>query len=102
VRLTGVRSNRDAIGARLKLFAGGREQHRVINGGSNFGCLPTEQHFGLAQLESVDALEIWWPSGLTQRFECPPINKTIRITEGQGHWEEHHYTAASRIATATV
>jgi hypothetical protein len=88
VKLHGVNSNRDALGARLKLVAGGREQHRVINGGSNFGCLPAEQHFGLGQLESIDRLEIWWPSGLTQRIENPPLNKSIRVTEGREHWEE--------------
>jgi hypothetical protein len=82
VTLTGTKSNRDAIGARLKLIAGGREQHRVVNGGSNFGCLPTQQHFGLGQLERVDALEIWWPSGETQRLENLPVNTSIRITEG--------------------
>ena len=87
VKLVGVKSNRDAIGARLKLVAGGREQHRVINGGSNFGCLPAEQHFGLAQLESIDALEIWWPSGLTQRVDNPPVNTSIRVVEGQDHYD---------------
>jgi hypothetical protein len=102
VRLIGVRSNRDAIGARLKLIAGGRDQHRVINGGSNFGCLPTEQHFGLGKLENIDALEIWWPSGLTQRFERPPVNQTIRITEGQNYWEEHRDAADTLYPSTAV
>jgi len=44
-------------------------------------------------LENIDALEIWWPSGLTQRFERPPVNQTIRITEGQNYWEEHRDAA---------
>ena len=88
VRVTGVKSNRDALGARLKVVAGGREQYRVINGGSNFGCLPAEQHFGFGQLQSIDSLEIWWPSGLKQHIENPPLNKSIRVTEGQQHWEE--------------
>jgi tetratricopeptide (TPR) repeat protein len=82
VVLQGTKSNRAAIGARLKLVAGGREQHRVINGGSNFGCLPPQQHFGLADLDHVDALEIWWPSGHHQRVENPPINTRITIVEG--------------------
>ncbi len=86
VRLTGVKSNRDAIGTRLKLVAGGREQHRVVNGGSNFGCLPPQQHFGLAQLTSVDALEVWWPSGLRQRFEGLPVNQRVCIVEGESAW----------------
>ena len=87
VRLTGTTSNRDAIGARLKLTAGGREQHRVLNGGSNFGCLPPEQHFGLAGLSGAEALEVWWPGGLRQRFENLPANRRIRITEGRPDWE---------------
>jgi tetratricopeptide (TPR) repeat protein len=87
IRLTGVKSNRDAIGARVSIEAGGRKQYREIGGGTNFGCLPCEQHFGLAQIEEIDALEIRWPSGLKQRFEKPPINTTIRIVEGADRWE---------------
>jgi tetratricopeptide (TPR) repeat protein len=87
VRLAGVESNRSAIGARLSLEAGGRRQYREVGGGSNFGCLPLEQHFGLALIEKIDALQIRWPSGLIQRFTDVPINTTLRFTEGQGAWE---------------
>jgi tetratricopeptide (TPR) repeat protein len=82
VRLTGVRSNRDAVGARLCLRAGGCEQYREVGGGTNFGCLPFQQHFGLAQIEKVDSLEVRWPSGLVQRFEHLPVNRAIRVHEG--------------------
>ncbi|MGH9721605.1 MAG: FG-GAP-like repeat-containing protein [Bryobacteraceae bacterium] len=88
VRLEGTRSNRSAIGARVSIGAGGRTQHRLVSGGSNFGCLPLEQHFGIGAIDRVDWLEIWWPSGLTQRLENPPVNSTIRITEGQEEWQE--------------
>src|SRR5262249_42005230 len=81
VRCVGVRSNRSAIGARLRLDAGGRVQYREVSGGSNFGCLPFEQHFGLADIEAVDSLEIRWPSGLRQRFENLPVNTSIQFTE---------------------
>jgi tetratricopeptide (TPR) repeat protein len=87
VRLRGTKSNRDAIGARITLLAGGGLQMREVNAGSSFGSLPYEQHFGLAKLEKVDALEIRWPSGLRQRFENPPANESIRITEGEARWE---------------
>ncbi len=87
VRLVGTRSNRDAIGARVKLTAGGRDQHRLVGGGSGFGCLPLEQHFGLAGLTEVEALEIWWPSGVKQRIAGLPFNDTVRITEGIQGWE---------------
>ena len=48
IRLVGVMSNRSAIGAKISVQAGGRWQYREVSGGSNFGCLPLEQHFGLA------------------------------------------------------
>jgi len=83
VKLYGTKSNRDAYGARLKLVAGGREQHRVLNGGSNFGCLPLQQHFGLGKLTKAESLEIWWPSGLRQRFENLSANQLVKITEGE-------------------
>ena len=86
VLLQGTKSNRGAVGARLKLTAAGREQYRVINGGSNFGCLPPQQHFGLGELDRVDALEIWWPSGLRERFEDLPANTRVRIVEGTAGW----------------
>jgi tetratricopeptide (TPR) repeat protein len=88
VRLDGTVSNRSAIGARVTLRAGGRSQHRQVSGGSNFGCLPFEQHFGLAEAASVEFLEIRWPGGMVQRFENLPINKTLRFTEGQPSWTD--------------
>jgi len=87
VRLVGTRSNRDAIGARLVLSAGGREQHRWVSGGTGFGCLPYEQHFGLGELDRVDALRVLWPSGLEQTFEQVPIDAAIRVVEGMAELE---------------
>ena len=86
VRLVGATSNRNAIGARLKLEAGGHCQHRAVDGGSGFGCLPFEQHFGLGRLNRIDALEILWPSGMKQRFQDLPVNDTIEFVEGSREW----------------
>ena len=86
IRLVGTRSNRDAIGARIALSASGRTQHRLVSGGSNFGCLPFEQHFGLAKTEVVDQVRIRWPSGLEQVIESTPVNATISLTEGESDW----------------
>jgi len=88
VRLVGTKSNRSAIGARIRLEAGGSSQHRLVSGGSGFGCLPLEQHFGVGKLEKLDLLEIQWPSGMRQRIDNPPINDTIRITEGAVGWRK--------------
>jgi hypothetical protein len=84
VRLEGTTSNRNAIGARLALTSGGREQHLVINGGSQFGCLPFEQHFGLGANQGAERLEVWWPGGSRETFERLPANATIAITQGEG------------------
>ena len=87
VRLAGVKSNRDGIGARVTLLAGDLRQMREVYGGTNFGCLPCEQHFGLGRADKIDAIEIRWSSGLTQRLENPPLNDSIRVTEGKPGWE---------------
>jgi hypothetical protein len=86
VRLVGTTCNRDAIGARVKLVAGGREQHRLVSGGSGFGCMPCEQHFGLGAGRAIDEIEVWWPGGGRQRVAAPPVNATVRIVQGQDGW----------------
>ena len=88
VRLAGVKCNRSAIGARVTLDAGGRKQYREVGGGSNFGCLPLEQHFGLADITEIDSLEVRWPGGMTQRFTGLKINQTYQFTEGQEQWTQ--------------
>jgi hypothetical protein len=57
-------------------------RYRQVSGGSGFGCLPYEQHFGLAGDASVDSLEIRWPAGTIQHFSALPANARITITEG--------------------
>jgi hypothetical protein len=98
IRLVGIRSNRNAVGARLKLDAGGASQHRLVGGGSGFGYLPYEQHFGFGNIGEVDGLEIRWPSGLVQKLATVPINTTIRVTEGKDRWEEV-YKKKAGVAT---
>jgi len=87
VRLVGTRCNRDALGARITLYSDGGRQHRLVSGGSGFGCLPTEQHFGLGQKGHASRLEIRWPGGATQHIGGLPDNDTIRITQGVEGWE---------------
>jgi hypothetical protein len=87
VRLTGVKSNRDAIGARITLLNGNSKQIKEVNHGSSFGCLPLEQHFGLGTATTIGAIEVRWPSGLVQRIDNPPVNDTIRIVEGENGWQ---------------
>jgi hypothetical protein len=99
VRLVGVTSNRSAIGARVSLEAGGRKQFREVSGGSNFGCLPFEQHFGLAGMLKVDAIEVRWPGGLRQRFEDLPVNRTLEFVEGGSTWRDVYANRPDRVAS---
>jgi hypothetical protein len=102
VRPVGTTSDRSAIGARVVLHAGGRAQHRLVSGGSRFGCLPFEPHSGLGtETPAVDALDIWWPSGARQRVPGPiAAPTTVSITDGGRRVNEVHALARRRASSA--
>lgn len=82
IRLTGTSSNRDGIGARIKISADGREQ--IAQKKSTTGYLSQNDpriHFGLAKSEIVDTVEIKWPSGKVQLLEDVKANQILEITE---------------------
>ena len=82
--LTGVKSNRSAVGAQLRLTAGGRTYLRFVDGGNGFaGQSTTRVHFGLAANTVIDSLEVRWPSGQRQVFERLPVDRISRLVEGQ-------------------
>jgi hypothetical protein len=77
--LRGTRSNRDAVGARVVLEAGGRSQLRLVQGATGSVAQSARRvHFGV-DAKTVDAVTITWPSGATQRLPGP-INPGQRIT----------------------
>jgi len=81
--LVGTKSNRDAIGARVTVRAGGQTFIREVNGGNGYaGQSPTRLHVGLGALEKIDSLEIRWPSGLRQNVTVP-LDRITTIREGQ-------------------
>jgi len=83
LKLCGVASNRDAIGAIVTVEAGERKwvQH-VIGGGGYFVSNQRQLVFGLGAETTVNRLTIRWPSGTTQNFEQVPPNQEIVIVEG--------------------
>jgi len=85
VKLVGRKTNRAAIGARIKLVTAGREPltvHRHVSSGSSFGANPLEQTIGLGKAERIALLEVHWPtSGTTQVFRDIPVDQGIEITE---------------------
>ena len=85
VRLIGTESNRDGVGARLRLTAGGRTQIREVKTGSSYlAQSDLRQHFGLGAVVSADRLEVQWPSGRTDVLQNVPANRIVTIREGQG------------------
>ena len=84
-KLTGTKSNRDAIGARITITAGGLTQIHEIDGGNGYAGQATKRaHLGLGKATKIDSLEIHWPSGLKEKISGASINKLNKITEGKG------------------
>jgi hypothetical protein len=81
--LIGTRSNRDAVGARVRLRTGDRWQTRVVTAGSGFiSASSRRQHFGLGDAKKVDEVEISWPSGQRTVIRDLEVNRFHQITEG--------------------
>jgi FG-GAP-like repeat/ASPIC and UnbV len=85
--LEGVRCNRAAIGARIKLsFLDNGERRTVykdVNSGGSFGANPLRQHIGVGMAGVIDSLEIKWPgTGLVQVFRNIHVNEFLRLREG--------------------
>ena len=78
-------TNRDAVGARVVIHAGGMQQMREVVLGDGYGAQSMLRlHFGLNQVETVDEMVVRWPrSGIVQRFENVPVNRLYEIVEGR-------------------
>ncbi len=85
VKLVGKKSNRAAIGARIKVVTAAEVPltiHRHVSSGSSFGANPLQQTIGVAKAKQIALLEVHWPtSGTTQTFRDIAADKTIEITE---------------------
>lgn len=88
LHLVGKRSNRDALGARIRLRAGGIEQLQDVHQSGGFlSSNDPRARFGLGSASVVDEIEITWPSGLTQNFRDIKSGQFLRITEGDNQPE---------------
>ena len=82
IKLIGTASNRDGIGARIKVTIGGVTQMRQM--GASQGLLShsvVPVHFGLGTATSVDVVEIRWPSGIVQTLTEVPADQTLEVVE---------------------
>ncbi len=85
IKTIGTKSNRDGIGAEVKVIAGSLLQYDTVrSGGSYLSSSDLRLHFGLGTHTSVDRLEIHWPAGETQTIESPPADHVLVIKESEG------------------
>lgn len=84
-RAIGVKSNRDGIGARITLKAGGRIQVNEVRSGSSYSSNNDMRvHFGLGATDKIDYVEVRWPSGLMERFGSVSADSIHDLKEGAG------------------
>jgi hypothetical protein len=84
LRLVGAASNRDGIGAVVRLEAEGRRQIDELRSGTSYlSQNDLRVHFGLRSAARIDRLEIRWPSGMSQAFTDLPADRLLLLREGQ-------------------
>ena len=80
--LEGSKSNRDGIGARIKMVAGGVTQYSQVCFAAGYGSSsagPT--HFGLGASQSTEHVEIRWPSGIIQELRNVAADRIVKVRE---------------------
>ncbi|HKY32933.1 MAG TPA: CRTAC1 family protein [Candidatus Polarisedimenticolia bacterium] len=82
------RSNRDAVGARVTVQAGGRRQVREVKAGTSYlSCSDKRLVVGLGK-EASASVKVRWPSGAVQEFRDLPADTPIRLIEGEPSWSK--------------
>jgi hypothetical protein len=82
VRTIGAASNRDGMGAVVSVRAGGKTHTREMRTTQGlYSSHDPRLHFGLGPVESVDFVEVSWPSGQRSRMENPPLDRLLVVTE---------------------
>jgi hypothetical protein len=85
----GTASNRDGIGAKVTVTAGGKKYVQEVRSGSSYiSSSDLRLHFGLGETESIEEIDVRWPSGLSESFLPASIGKNVdrfvTLIEGKG------------------
>ncbi len=84
-KTVGTKSNRDGIGARITVKAGGRVFVNEVRSGSSYiSNNDMRVHFGLGSISKIDSVEVRWPTGITEKFEGLVPDKIHTLKEGSG------------------
>lgn len=85
IKAEGTRSNRNGIGARVRVRTESGDQIDEVRSGSSYlSQSDSRLHFGLGSKTKIDYVEARWPSGLVERFASPAIDSIFLIKEGSG------------------
>ena len=85
VRMVGVGSNRDGIGARVDVTAAGRTRWQIVKTGSSYASQSElTLTFGLGDTRTADAVRVTWPSGQVDEIGSVEVNQLLTVEEGQG------------------
>jgi hypothetical protein len=97
VKTIGVKSNRDGVGAWVKVVSGELSQvDEVHSGDSYLSQSDFRLHFGLEGATKVDRIEVHWPSGAVDKVSNVSANKIVTIKEGQGLVEQKDFSRAGK------
>ena len=84
IALQGTKSNRDGIGARIRILAGGLRQFNHMTTATGYASSSAGPvHFGLGSAKTVDEIEVYWPSGIKQMLQNVPADQILRIKESK-------------------
>ena len=101
VKTIGSSSNRNGVGARIKLLAGGVWQMREVSGGSGYGSQGSfAVEFGLGKNVVADVLEVTWPSGAVTRLTNVSANRTVLVEES--FWAVEELTPEMEVQSSQV
>jgi tetratricopeptide (TPR) repeat protein len=99
IRLRGVQSNRDAIGARVEVDG----KVKFVQAGSGYLSQHTKQlHFGLGDAVAAESVQVWWPSGLRQEFRGLRWGFAYQIEEGSAHLESAPFRPRREIPASAI
>ena len=97
IKTVGVKSNRDGIGARVKVVSGDLAQiDEVRSGDSYISQSDLRLHFGLEKRTKIDLIEVRWPSGTVDKINNVNANKILTIKEGQGLISQKDFNNSQR------
>jgi hypothetical protein len=85
IHTVGTKSNRDGIGARIRVKIAARILVDEVRSGSSYiSNSDMRVHFGLGSATKIEWIEIRWPSGVTERFADLPVDRIQTLNEGSG------------------